>query len=40
MSFYANNFTNARTAVKYYATGVRQILTPRFFYGLTVRLKF
>ena len=40
VSFYANNFTNARTAVKYYATGVRQILTPRFFYGLTVRLKF
>lgn len=40
VSFYANNFTNARAAVKYYATGVSQILTPKFFYGLTVRLKF
>lgn len=40
ISFYANNFTNSRRAVTSYATGVGRILTPDFYYGLTVRLKF
>lgn len=40
ISFYANNFTNSRPFVKSYATGVSRCLTPDFYYGLTVRLKF
>lgn len=40
ISFYANNFTNSRRAVKSYATGVKAIYTPKFYYGLTLRLKF
>ncbi|WP_295939409.1 TonB-dependent receptor [uncultured Alistipes sp.] len=40
VSFYANNFTNSRRFLKYYATGVRQVFTPDFYYGLTVRIKF
>lgn len=40
ISFYANNFTNARRYVSSYATGVRVIRTPAFYYGLTLRLKF
>ena len=40
ISFYANNFTNSRKAVTYYANGVSAILTPKFYYGLTLRLKF
>lgn len=40
ISFYANNFTNSRPFVKSYATGVARCLTPDFYYGLTVRLKF
>ena len=40
LSFYANNFTNSRMAVKSFATGVSSIFTPAFYYGLTCRLKF
>lgn len=40
ISFYANNFTNSRKAITYYANGVSAILTPAFYYGLTLRLKF
>ena len=40
LSFFANNFTNARRAVASYATGVSAIFTPNFYYGLTCRLKF
>ena len=40
ISFFANNFTNSRMAVRSLATGVTTILTPSFFYGLTCRLKF
>ncbi len=40
ISFYANNFTNSRRYVSSYASGVRVILTPGFYYGLTLRLKF
>ncbi len=40
LSFFANNFTNARPAVKSQATGVSAIFTPNFYYGLTCRLKF
>ena len=40
ISFYANNFTNSRRYVSRYATGVREIRTPGFYYGLTLRLKF
>ena len=40
VSFFANNFTNARPAVKSYANGVSAIFTPTFYYGLTCRLKF
>ena len=40
LSFYANNFTNSRPAVKSYATGVAAIFTPDFYYGLSLRLKF
>ncbi len=40
LSFFANNFTNSRMAVKSFATGVSAIFTPTFYYGLTCRLKF
>lgn len=40
ISFYANNFTNSRRYVSSWATGTRVILTPGFYYGLTLRLKF
>lgn len=40
VSFYANNFTNARKYLASYASGVKVILTPDFYYGLTLRLKF
>ena len=40
LSFFANNFTNSRMAVKSLATGVSAIFTPDFYYGLTCRLKF
>ena len=40
ISFYANNFTNSRRHVTSYATGTKVILTPGFYYGLTLRLKF
>lgn len=40
LSFFANNFTNSRIAVKSIATGVSAIFTPDFYYGLTCRLKF
>ena len=40
VSFFANNFTNARPYVKSLATGVGAIFTPSFYYGLTCRLKF
>ncbi|MEG2060245.1 MAG: TonB-dependent receptor [Alistipes sp.] len=40
ISFYANNFTNSRRAMSSYATGVKVIFTPNFYYGLTLRLKF
>lgn len=40
LSFFANNFTNSRMAVKSFATGVSAIFTPAFYYGLTCRLKF
>ena len=40
ISFFANNFTNARPYVTSYATGVSAIFTPDFYYGLTCRLKF
>ena len=39
-SFFANNFTCSRMAVKSMATGVSAIFTPDFYYGLTCRLKF
>ena len=40
LSFFANNFTNSRMAVKSRATGVSTVFTPGFYYGLTCRLKF
>lgn len=40
VSFYANNFTNSRPFMRSYATGLKQVFTPGFYYGLTVRLKF
>ncbi len=40
ISVYANNFTNSRRYVTSYATGVKVIRTPGFYYGLTLRLKF
>lgn len=40
ISFYANNFTNARPFRSSYATGVKAVFTPNFYYGLTVRFKF
>ena len=39
LSFFANNFTNARPYRKSYATGVSAIFTPAFYYGLTLRIK-
>ena len=39
ISFFANNFTNARPYRKSYATGVSAIFTPAFYYGLTCRIK-
>ncbi len=40
ISFYANNFTNSRRYVTMYATKTKIIMTPEFYYGLTLRLKF
>ena len=40
ISFFANNFTNARTMVTSRATGVSAIFTPNFYYGLRCRIKF
>lgn len=40
LSFFANNFTNARPYKISMATGVGAIFTPSFYYGLTCRLKF
>lgn len=40
ISFYANNFTNSRKYVRPYPGGVGDIFTPKFYYGLTVRIKF
>ncbi len=40
LSFFANNFTNARKFVTSWATGVAEIRTPDFYYGLTCRIKF
>lgn len=40
LSFFANNFTNSRMAVKSKAMGVSAIFTPNFYYGLTCRVKF
>jgi hypothetical protein len=40
LSFFANNFTNARPMVTSRATGVSAIFTPNFYYGLRCRLKF
>lgn len=40
LSFFANNFTNARRYVTSYATGMSVIFTPDFYYGLTCRIKF
>jgi len=40
ISFYANNFTNSRKYVRPYAGGTGGIFTPKFYYGLTVRIKF
>ena len=40
ISFFANNFTNSRMAVKSKATGISAVFTPGFYYGLTCRLKF
>jgi len=39
LSFFANNFTNSRPAVRSIATGVSAIFTPSFYYGLTCRIK-
>lgn len=39
LSFFANNFTNARPYVVSMATGVGAIFTPAFYYGLTCRIK-
>jgi hypothetical protein len=40
LSFFANNFTNARPYRKSRATGVSAIFTPNFYYGLRCRIKF
>ena len=39
LSFFANNFTNARPYRKSWATGISAIFTPAFYYGLTCRIK-
>jgi len=39
LSFFANNFTNARRFVTSRATGQSAIFTPDFYYGLTCRIK-
>ena len=39
LSFFANNFTNARPYRKSRATGVSAIFTPAFYYGITCRIK-
>lgn len=39
LSFYANNFTATRPAVKSMATGVSAVFTPNFYYGLSCRIK-
>ena len=39
LSFFANNFTNARPYRKSHATGVSALFTPAFYYGLTCRIK-
>ena len=39
LSFFANNFTNARPYRKSRATGVSAIFTPSFYYGITCRIK-
>jgi hypothetical protein len=39
LSFYANNFTNARPYVVSKATGVGAVFTPAFYYGLSCRIK-
>ena len=39
ISFFANNFTNARQYVTSKATGVSAIFTPNFYYGITCRIK-
>ena len=39
VSFFANNFTNARHFVTSRATGVSAIFTPNFYYGITCRIK-
>ncbi len=40
LSFFANNFTNARMLSRSWASGLSAIYTPDFYYGLTCRLKF
>ena len=39
ISFFANNFTNARPYVQSWATGVSAIFTPNFYYGLRCTIK-
>ena len=39
LSFFANNFTNSRMAVKSMATGQSVVFTPAFYFGFTCRLK-
>ena len=39
LSFFANNFTNARPYRKSWATGISALFTPAFYYGLTCRIK-
>ena len=39
LSFFANNFTQARPYRKSHANGVSAIFTPAFYYGLTCRIK-
>lgn len=39
LSFFANNFTASRPAVKSLATGVPAVFTPEFYYGMTCRIK-
>lgn len=40
ISFYANNFTNAKNHMYSYAAKNNVVMTPEFYYGLTLRLKF